>query len=315
MLTKNRLGWIDCTDGNDATALIEAVQLPWEIHKWHPQNALQALSERQPDAIVFDFSSTPRTNLRLLLTIKRQYPAIPILMVTEEHSEILAIWALRARVWNYFVKPVPIREFNHNLMQLAKVVGTRGSSSRAIERPSSIFPGESVAGGDSQAVVERIAETIRCNYTRELHAGELAQSLKLSRFQFCRLFKQSFGCSFRTYLTRLRIGSACRLLSKSGDAVSVTEVSLAVGFQDVSYFARKFRQAIGESPSEYARTAVKPALKVVSAVEEANDTDDYIPAQTDAFDSDRLGLGITRSPAAAADRRRCSDVEQPRRWD
>jgi AraC-like DNA-binding protein len=283
MLTNNRLGWIDCTDGNDATALIQAVRLPWEIHKWHPQNAWQALSERQPDAIVFDFSSTPRTNLRLLLTIKRQYPAIPILMVTEEHSEILAIWALRARVWNYFVKPVPIREFNRNLMQLAKVVGARSSSSRAIERPSSTFPGESVAGGDPQTVVERIAETIRCDYARGLQAGELAHSLKLSRFQFCRLFKQSFGCSFRTYLTRLRIASACRLLTKSGGAVSVTEVSLAVGFQDVSYFARKFRQAIGESPSEYARTAVKPALRVVSAVAEANDSDDYIPVQTDAF--------------------------------
>src|ERR1700722_20181644 len=185
MLTNNRLGWIDCTDGNDATALIQAVQSPWEIHKWHPQNALKALSARQPAALVFDFSSTRRTNLRLLLTIKRLYPAIPILMVTEEHSEILAIWALRARVWNYFVKPVPIREFNHNLMQLAKVVGTRGSSSRTVERPSSTFPGESVACGDSQAVVERIAETIRSEYARGLHAGGLAQSLKLSRFQFC----------------------------------------------------------------------------------------------------------------------------------
>ena len=283
MQHNNRLGWIDCTDGNEATSLIQEVRLPWEIHKWHPQNALQALSERQPDAIVFDFSSTSRTNLRLVLTIKRQYPAIPILMVTEEHSEMLAIWAFRARVWNYLVKPVSIREFNRNLMQLAKIVGTRDSSSRTIERPSSTFPGESIAGGDSQAVVERIAEAIRCDYARGLQAGELARSLKMSRFQFCRLFKQSFGCSFRTYLTRLRIASACRLLSKSGGAISVTEVSLAVGFQDVSYFARKFRQAIGESPSEYARAAVKPGLKAVSAVAEANDTDDYIPAHTADF--------------------------------
>jgi AraC-like DNA-binding protein len=261
MLTNNRLGWIDCTDGNDATALIQAVRLPWEIHKWHAQNALQALSERQPDAMVFDFSDASRANLRLLLTIKHQYPAIPILMVTEEHSENLAIWAFRARVWNYFVKPVSIREFNCNLMQLAKVIGTRGSSSRAIERPGSTFPSQSVVSGDLQAVVERIAEAMRCDYASGLHAGELAQSLNLSRFQFCRLFKRSFGCSFRTYLTRLRIGSACRLLSKSGGAVSVTEVSLAVGFQDASYFARMFRQEIGESPSEYARTAVKAALQ------------------------------------------------------
>jgi YesN/AraC family two-component response regulator len=281
MQHNNRLGWIDCTDGNDATALIQAVRLPWEIHKWDPQNALQALSERHPDAIVFDFSSTSRTNLRLLLTIKRQYPAIPILMVTEEHSENLAIWAFRARVWNYLVKPVSIRELNRNLMQLAKVIGARGLSSREIERPSSTFPGQSVASGDSQGVVDLIAETMRRDYARELRAGDLAQSLKMSRFQFCRLFKRSFGCSFRTYLTRLRIGSACRLLSKSGGAASVTEVGLAVGFQDASYFARMFRQATGESPSTYARTAVKPTVRETSVFEEADDTDGYVSGQTE----------------------------------
>ena len=249
MQHNNRLGWIDCTDGNDATALIQAVRLPWEIHKWDPQNALQALSERQPDAIVFDFCYTSKEHLRLLLAVKRRFAAIPILMITEEHSEDLAIWAFRARVWNYFAKPVSIREFNRNLTQLAKVMGARGSSSREIERPSSTFPGQSVADGDSQGVVDLIAETMRRDYAKELRAGDLAQSLKMSRFQFCRLFKRSFGCSFRTYLTRLRIGSACHMLSKSGAAASVTEVGLAVGFQDASHFARMFRQAIGESPS------------------------------------------------------------------
>ena len=280
MLVNNCLGWIDCADGNAATALIQAVQLPWVIQKWDAQNALQALTRRQPDAIVFDFCNTSKENLRLLLTVKRRYPAIPILMVTEEHSETLAIWAFRARVWNYFVKPVSIREFNRNLTQLAKVMQARGSSSREIERPSSTFPGQSVAGGDSQGVVDLIAETMRRDYARELRAGDLAQSLKMSRFQFCRLFKRSFGCSFRTYLTRLRIGSACRLLSKSGSAASVTEVGLAVGFQDPSYFARMFRQATGESPSTYARAAVRPALREASAFDEANDADEYIAAQT-----------------------------------
>jgi AraC-like DNA-binding protein len=274
MPVHNRLGWIDCTDENDATALIQAVRLPWEIQKWDPQNALQALRERQPDAIVFDFCYTSKENLRLLLTVKRRYPAIPILMVTEEHSENLAIWAFRARVWNYFVKPVSIREFNRNLLQLAKVIGAR-SSSREIERPSSTFPGQSDASGDSQGVVDLIAERMRRDFASELRAGDLAQSLKMSRFQFCRLFKRSFGCSFRTYLMRLRIGSACRMLSKSRGTASVTEVGLAVGFQDASHFARMFRQAIGESPSMYARTAVMPAVREALAFEEANDTDEF----------------------------------------
>ena len=29
-------------------------------------------------------------------------------MITEEHSESLAVWALRARVWDYLVKPVDL---------------------------------------------------------------------------------------------------------------------------------------------------------------------------------------------------------------
>src|ERR1700730_12581549 len=153
MPVHNRLGWIDCTDRNGETALIQAVRPPWAIQKWRAQNALQALRERQPDAIVFDFCYTSKENLRLLRTVKRRYPAIPILMVTEEHSETLAIWAFRARVWNYFVKPVSIREFNRNLVQLAKVVRAR-SSSREIERPSSTFPVQSDASGDSPGVVD-----------------------------------------------------------------------------------------------------------------------------------------------------------------
>src|SRR5882672_66390 len=140
---------------------------------------------------------------------------------------------------------------------------------------------QSDAGENSPGVVDLIAETMRRDYARELRAGDLAQTLKMSRFQFCRLFKRSFGCSFRTYLTRLRIGSACRLLSKSGGAASVTEVGLAVGFQDASYFARMFRQATGESPSTYARTAVKPTDREASVFEEADDMDEYISGQTE----------------------------------
>jgi len=44
-----------------------------------------------------------------------------------------------------------------------------------------------------------------------------------------------------------------------------------------------FRQATGESPSTYARTAVKPGVREVSAFEVANDTDECVPGQTDLF--------------------------------
>jgi YesN/AraC family two-component response regulator len=281
MNQRNLLGWVDCANGNEASPLIQSVPYQWEIVKANTANALQVIGNRQPHALVFDFNYTSKASLHLLLAVKRQYSGIPILMVTEEHSENLAVWAFRARVWNYFAKPVSICEFNRNLAQLAKVSANRGSDNREIERPGSMFPGQSVDGTSSQALIEHIAEVVRRDYASGLRAGDLARSLKLSRFQFNRLFQRSFGCSLHTYVTRLRVGSACHLIRKAGAAASVTEISLAVGIQDASYFARVFRHVIGESPTGYARRmSAKPPDQELAFIEPTSNDEVFATAQS-----------------------------------
>jgi len=259
MNVKRLLGWVDCTEGRDARALIQSIPDHWEIVKTDAGGALQAIGDRPPHALVFDYSFTSKASLHLLLTVKRQHPAIPILMVTEEHSENLAVWAFRARVWNYFAKPVSIDEFNRNLAQLAKFSANRGTERRKVERPGSMFPVQSADAASPHAQIERIAELVHRDYASGLRVDDLARSLNLNRFQFNRLFQRRFGCSFRSYVTRLRIGSACRLIREAGAAASVTEISLAVGIQDASYFARMFRTVVGESPSDYKRRMSLPA--------------------------------------------------------
>jgi YesN/AraC family two-component response regulator len=253
MNSKMILGWIDCTDGRTARALVQSISKHWEILNTDAGGALQAIGEQPPHAIVFDYSFTSKANLHLLLTVKRQHPAIPILMVTEEHSEGLAVWAFRARVWNYFVKPVSVLEFNRNLAQLAKFPTRQGSERRKVERPGNMFPVQPVDTAGPQALIEGIAEVVRRDYANGLRVDDLARSLNLNRFQFNRLFQRRFGCSFRTYVTRLRIESARRLIREAGAAASLTDISLTVGIQDASYFARMFRQVVGETPSAYKR--------------------------------------------------------------
>lgn len=291
MPTKLLLLWIGCGDGLDPTEFKREVSRDWELIESNGASALQALSSRPPTAIVFDFDETLKPGLRLLLTVKRQYPSIPVLMITAEHNENLAVWAFRARVWNYFVKPVSIREFNHNLSQLGKVLRQRGSEARSVERPSSIFPTQSHDRTDPMATIQLIAETLRRDYASGLRASQLARTVRLSRYQFSRLFKRSFGCSFRNYLIRMRIMSACRLLSKGGAATSVTDVSIAVGFEDASHFARMFRQVMGESPSAYARrTAVIPTMHLLPDRTGLRGNAGYGSDQTEASANDRLGL-------------------------
>jgi AraC-like DNA-binding protein len=54
-----------------------------------------------------------------------------------------------------------------------------------------------------------------------------------------------------TYLNRYRVKCAKTLLEQG--KMSITEVALAVGFSDASYFNRVFRQEVGLAPGAYQR--------------------------------------------------------------
>ena len=81
------------------------------------------------------------TRMRQICTCCRasrdDHPALPILMLTDTHSEELAVWAMRTRVWNYLVKPVPLRELKSNL----ETTGQAAASSESW-RPRSPAPGD-----------------------------------------------------------------------------------------------------------------------------------------------------------------------------
>jgi AraC-like DNA-binding protein len=179
-------------------------------------------------------------------------------MITSTHSEDLAVWAFRARVWNYLVKPVPLRELKSNLEQLEKISKRRETVGRQIERPGTMIPrGPSVEapGYTERAVMQRIIENLRRDHTTRLRVSQLARECGMSRFSFSRLFRSSFGCSCREYVMRLRIETACKMLEAPHP--SVTHIAITAGFTDASYFARMFRRHMRKSPIEYAQGASK----------------------------------------------------------
>jgi AraC-like DNA-binding protein len=64
-----------------------------------------------------------------------------------------------------------------------------------------------------------------------------------------RRFTEEVDMTWGQYLGQARVLSAMAQLAESDD--SVTEVSLAVGFDNLSSFTRAFRRYCGETPSEY----------------------------------------------------------------
>jgi AraC family transcriptional regulator len=79
----------------------------------------------------------------------------------------------------------------------------------------------------------------------------LARLVGLSACYFCRAFRQSFAMPPQRYQLKRRIECAKTLLAKR--AASVTDVGLAVGYNDTSSFCTAFRRATGVTPGAYRR--------------------------------------------------------------
>ena len=97
----------------------------------------------------------------------------------------------------------------------------------------------------------RAKDLIDRDYARELDVAALARAAHASTAHFSRSFKDVFGETPHKYLLRRRIERAKDLLRGTG--LSVTEVSLEVGFQSLSSFSHAFRDLVGERPSSYAK--------------------------------------------------------------
>lgn len=83
----------------------------------------------------------------------------------------------------------------------------------------------------------------------ELSLTEFAQSVNLSVWRLCHIFKSDVGMPPIKYLRLLRMERAKGLLESS--FLSVKEIAFQVGLNDESHFVRDFKATYGHSPTIY----------------------------------------------------------------
>lgn len=89
-------------------------------------------------------------------------------------------------------------------------------------------------------------------------ADEVSRAVAVSERTLRRLFQDTIGLSWRTYLLHARMLKAMALLAAPGQ--SVQETSSAVGFDSLSSFTRAFTQFSGETPSTYRKRVAGAAV-------------------------------------------------------
>jgi signal transduction histidine kinase/DNA-binding LacI/PurR family transcriptional regulator/AraC-like DNA-binding protein/ActR/RegA family two-component response regulator len=103
----------------------------------------------------------------------------------------------------------------------------------------------------ARQVVTKAMAYIHEHYTEPITREQIARYVSVHENYLTNCFHQVLGISLMTYLNRYRINQARVLLEASES--NITEVALAVGFSDASYFGRMFQREVGISPSGYRR--------------------------------------------------------------
>lgn len=97
----------------------------------------------------------------------------------------------------------------------------------------------------------KVYDYILQNFKRDLALEEVAAIAYLSPSAFCRYFKKFTRKTLSEFLIDFRIGYACKLLQNNN--MGVSQISAEAGFNNVSYFNRKFKAMKGKTPMEYQK--------------------------------------------------------------
>lgn len=90
----------------------------------------------------------------------------------------------------------------------------------------------------------------------ELSLEMAAANLGINRTKINDILKDELSLTFSTYLNKLRLTEAARLLSENEDA-NISEIAYSVGYNNVSYFSKLFKQEYGCAPKTFKTLYLK----------------------------------------------------------
>jgi AraC-like DNA-binding protein len=104
-----------------------------------------------------------------------------------------------------------------------------------------------------------VLKFIATNYTNpELDLDSVVAGTGANRNKVNDLLKTELGMTFTGYVNKLRLTEAARLLTEKNTA-TVAEIAYSVGYANVSYFNRLFKEEYGCTPKAFRTLAPDPA--------------------------------------------------------
>ena len=108
---------------------------------------------------------------------------------------------------------------------------------------------EAITKQKGDSVIGAVKDYLTRNYACVVTLDEVAQAVGMDKYALCRYFRKNHKRSVMDELLKIRISKAKRMLRYTAE--SITVVSRTCGFEDPCYFAKRFSEVVGRSPSKY----------------------------------------------------------------
>jgi transcriptional regulator GlxA family with amidase domain len=106
-----------------------------------------------------------------------------------------------------------------------------------------------IGSDHADATIRKAEDWLHNHFPDDVDLDQLANDLSLTPRTFLRRFKAATGETPLAYLQRIRTDAARRMLEE--DRLTIQEVGLAVGYEDVAFFRDLFKRHAGLAPAAY----------------------------------------------------------------
>lgn len=205
-----------------------------------------------PDLIVCDIMM-PDIDGYSVLSMLRQSPAtavIPFIFLTAKVTMSDLRRGMELGADDYLTKPCTVEQFLSAIATRLKRQETlkhwyanphpelTPSPANAVVSSKSIFP--------NNPKLAKVFRFIEAHYHQSISLNDVAQTAGYSPAYLTNLVQSQTGRTVKQWITERRMAEARKLLVNT--AQSVSQVAESVGYTDVSYFIRQFRQFHNTSP-------------------------------------------------------------------
>jgi len=171
---------------------------------------------------------------------------IPVILLTAMASDNAKLQGLETGADDYLTKPFDNRELN---IRIKNLIENRRQMRERFSKEMLLGPKKITVKSMDEKFLQKVLEAVETNMgDPDFSMEKFGQQVALSRMQLHRKLKALTDQSPGDFLRSMRLKRAKRLLeSRAGN---VSEVAYEVGFNNLSYFSKCYKEEFGISPNE-----------------------------------------------------------------